>query len=41
MNPEIIKGFIPNFLRKHRIRLPKGQLAKARRFISSRLVMSD
>ncbi|OFZ15435.1 MAG: hypothetical protein A2Z20_12080 [Bdellovibrionales bacterium RBG_16_40_8] len=41
MNPEIIKGFIPQYVSSHKIRIPKGALAKAKRFASSGLVLSN
>lgn len=37
LNPELVKGFIPQFVDYHRIRLPKGTLAKAREFVRASL----
>lgn len=37
LNPELVKGFIPQFVRSHRIRLPKGTLAKANEFVRASL----
>ena len=41
LNPEIIRGFIPYTLRSFKIRIPIGDLAKARRFAQSRFAMTD
>jgi membrane-bound lytic murein transglycosylase D len=41
MNPEIVKGFIPQYIPSHNIRIPRGRLAKARQFVRSNLVMSN
>lgn len=41
LNPELTKGFIPQYISSHKIRIPPGHLAKARRFASSNLVMSN
>lgn len=37
LNPELVKGFVPQFVSSHRIRLPKGRLAKATEFIRASL----
>lgn len=37
LNPELTKGFVPQFVTSHRIRLPKGRLAKANEFIRASL----
>lgn len=37
LNPELTKGFVPQFVPSHRIRLPKGRLAKANEFIRASL----
>lgn len=37
LNPELVRGFIPQFVSSHRIRLPKGKLAKASEFVRASL----
>jgi membrane-bound lytic murein transglycosylase D len=32
LNPELIKGFLPQFVRSHRIKIPRGTLAKAKEY---------
>lgn len=41
INPEITKGFIPQYIPNYKIRIPRGKLAKARMFVRSSLVMSN
>jgi membrane-bound lytic murein transglycosylase D len=41
INPELTHAFIPTFLRQHKIRLPKGTLARAQIYARSRLAMSN
>lgn len=41
LNPEITKGFIPQYIGSYKIRIPPGLSAKARRFAKSNLVMSN
>ncbi len=41
INPEIVKGFIPQYISSHKIRIPLGKLAKAHKFVRSSLVMSN
>ncbi len=41
MNPEITRGFIPHFLSRHKIRIPRGSLGRAQRYARSRLAMSN
>ncbi|MCB0350990.1 MAG: lytic transglycosylase domain-containing protein [Bdellovibrionales bacterium] len=41
INPEITKGFIPQYIPSHKIRIPSGKQAKARKFVRSSLVMSN
>lgn len=37
MNPELLKGFIPQYVTTHRIRIPRGHLSKASEFIRASL----
>lgn len=37
LNPELIKGFVPQFITSHRIRIPRGNLTKASEFIRASL----
>lgn len=41
MNPEVTKGFIPQYIPSHKIRIPVGRSAKARQFARSNLVLSN
>ncbi|MEQ1665277.1 MAG: lytic transglycosylase domain-containing protein [Bdellovibrionales bacterium] len=41
LNPEIIKGFIPQYISNYTIRIPQGHLNKAKQFARSSLVMSN
>jgi membrane-bound lytic murein transglycosylase D len=41
MNPEIVKGFIPQYIKSHKIRIPPGRMNRARQFAQSSLVMSN
>lgn len=41
LNPELTKGFIPQYVESHKIRIPVGRLAKARQFAKSSLVLSN
>jgi len=41
MNPEITQGFIPQYVKHHKIRIPPGQMSRARQFARSSLVMSN
>jgi len=41
LNPELSHGFVPHFLSHHRIRIPRGTLAKAQRYARSKLAMSN
>lgn len=37
LNPELIKGFIPQFVGRHTIRIPKGAIDKAHEFVRASL----
>lgn len=37
LNPELVKGFVPQFVRSHRIRIPKGLQPKVSQFIRASL----
>ena len=41
MNPEIVKGFIPTHIQKHKIRIPSGRIKKVKQYANSSLVMSN
>jgi len=37
LNPELVKGFVPSFVRSHRIRVPKGLVPKVSQFVRASL----
>ncbi len=37
LNPELLKGFVPQFVQRHTIRLPKGAMDKATEFVRASL----
>lgn len=37
LNPELLKGFVPQYVSTHRIRIPRGHLTKASEFIRASL----
>jgi membrane-bound lytic murein transglycosylase D len=41
MNPELTKGFVPQYIDSHKIRVPPGYSLKAKQFAKSNLVLSN